>query len=156
MIGKIVKITLDDEEEKKVKGLVYKVNIGKKFYIGSTKMKLNQRQHKHNYRIRNGSKSKFHQEAIKNNIFKVKCEEIYSGEDYLEVENKMILESIEDKNCLNMRVVKTTAERRKEQKSRKGECPLCGLVLMKKNRARHLRNKHNVTKFDFLCKKVNA
>lgn len=154
MIGKIWKIPLNGETEFKQKGMVYRVNIGNKYYIGSTKLPLSLRASKHNYKIKNGSKTKFHQEAIKNNIFKVKCEEIYCGEDYIDVENKMILESLEDKNCLNMIVVKQTKERKKELSRKRGDCKLCGKEIMKKNMARHLRQMHHVTKFDIFKKKA--
>ena len=42
MWGKIVKITLDENDVDEINGIVYKVNIGNKYYIGSTKNKLNE------------------------------------------------------------------------------------------------------------------
>jgi len=153
MIGKI---TLIKPIEIIPEGYVYKVNIGAKYYIGSTKLKLSQRANKHNYHIKTKPKCKFHIECVNNNIFKVKCEEIYKGKDYLEIENNIILESLNDPNCLNMKAVKSNKERRRKQNNIKTECRLCGKVIMKKNMRRHLRQMHNVTDFDFICQKVKV
>jgi hypothetical protein len=151
MWGKIVKITLDENDVDEINGIVYKVNIGNKYYIGSTKNKLNERENKHNFKIKNGSKTKFHDECIKNNIYKVKCIELYRGTDYKEIENKIVLESLNDKHCLNMKAVISNKERRKEQRSVKGKCELCGVEMLKKNLKRHKQNFHKVSLF---CPKV--
>ncbi len=151
MIGKI---TLVAPKETCIEGVVYKVKIGNKFYIGSTKMKLKIRANKHNAQIKNGSKSKFHTELRNNNIFKVDCQEIYRGTEYLDIENKLIYESLNDKNCLNMKVVRSTKERKRALNNKKAPCKLCDKVIMKKNMARHLRHMHNVSNFDLFSKKV--
>lgn len=153
MIGKLALISIDNNL---IDGIVYKVKIGNKYYIGSTKMKLTIRANKHNNQIKNGSKTKFHSECINNNIYKVKCEEIYRGINYKDVENKLILESLNDPNCLNMKAAISNKERRREQNNKKTDCKLCGKVMMKKNMNRHLRQMHNVSKFDFICQKVKV
>ena len=143
-------------DQEKIQGTVYKVEIGDKFYFGSTKEPLNKRANKHNYKIRNGSKTKFHIECQNNLIYNVKCEEIYKGDDFQEYENKLILENINNPNCLNMKVVKADEERKKQLRKKKTTCQLCDKEITCKNMSRHLKNIHKVSNDQFFGKKVKA
>jgi len=143
MLGKLFVIPLYNESD----GRVYKINIGDKFYIGSTKMGLKIRANKHNTKLKSGSKCKIYEEARLQKVDKLYCEEIYYGKFYKDIENEMITKHLGKENCLNMRVVKTTPERRKMMLNKKKQCDLCGKLILSKNMARHKKNIHKVVPF---------
>ncbi len=73
-------------------GTVYKIEIGENIYIGSTILKLNDRQANHNFRLKkNIRKNKLYNECRKHNITKIIC--ILLEEK--EVENKEEIRMLE-------------------------------------------------------------
>ena len=72
-------------------GIVYKIEIGEKIYIGSTIKKLNQRQTLHNYKLRqNKDKCKLYVECRKNGITEISCLLIEEKEIENELEIRLL------------------------------------------------------------------
>jgi len=54
-------------------GTVYKIEVNKEIYIGSTICKLNKRQREHNYNLKQNYRYKLYDESRKNNMEKIIC-----------------------------------------------------------------------------------
>jgi hypothetical protein len=87
---------------------VYCIYLGDEVYFGSTTSKLNERQNRHNTRLRKGlCKAKLYEKARELGIERFKLELLYEGDDYKEVEQDLILNT----KCLNMCAVTHNRER---------------------------------------------
>jgi hypothetical protein len=87
---------------------VYCIYLGNEIYFGSTKNPLNYRQNKHNFRLKEGiCKNKLYEKARELGIKNLELNLLYEGEDYLDIEQELILNT----DCLNMLAVKHDRER---------------------------------------------
>lgn len=78
---------------------VYCIYLGNDVYFGSTKSPLNQRQNRHNIRLRKGeSKAKLYEKARELGMESLELVLLYEGDNYKEVEHELICNN----ECLNM------------------------------------------------------
>ena len=126
-------------------GFIYKIEVEGELYIGSTKLKLCQRQYQHNYEFNNSNRKDYNNHLYKfcreKKVKKIICELIEEVDDtelvILEQEYIKMLEP-----TLNSNRAYRTEEEQKEYNNKKSKCPICGLEMYKNNISRHIRNIH--------------
>jgi hypothetical protein len=134
-------------------GIIYKIVVGEKIYIGSTKLKLCQRQSQHNQGLRNPNSKDYNYLLYKfcreHNVEKIICQLIET------VDNENI--RIKEQEYMNMldpslnrhRAFQTEEQKIEQQKDYmkkknkiKSNCPECGMLMIKNNIKQHIRNIH--------------
>ena len=140
-------------------GFIYQIKIGEDFYIGSTKLKLSQRQQLHNQCLNNPKNIGYNYYLYKfcreHNVKKIICELLETVEDgELKILEQEYIKMLEP--TLNTNRAYRTIEEYKEQmrlinkkhseknNKIKSNCPICGLEMLKKNIKQHIKNIHNI------------
>ena len=128
-------------------GFIYKIEVEGELYIGSTIRKsLSQRQHDHNYKLKNNCNYKLYNFCRRKNIKKIKCEllqEINDTNIIKELEQEYInkLEPTLNSN----RAIRTEEEHKEQIRFNikiKSNCPICNKELLKNNIKRHIKSQH--------------
>jgi hypothetical protein len=134
-------------------GFIYKIEVEGQLYIGSTKLKLCQRQQLHNQGLNNPNNKDYNTYLYRfcreHNVKKIICELIETVEDseLLLLEQGFINLLEPSLNC--KRAYRTEEERLeqklldiKKQNNKKSKCPICDKLMLKNNIKRHIRNNH--------------
>ena len=126
-------------------GFIYKIEVEGELYIGSTKLKLCQRQYQHNHEFNNSNRKDYNNHLYKfcreKKVKKIICELLETVEDselrILEQEYINMLEP-----TLNTRRAYQTEEELLEYNKKKSNCPICGKLMLKRHIKKHIRNIH--------------
>ena len=126
-------------------GFIYKIEVEGELYIGSTKLKLCQRQYQHNHEFNNSNRKDYNNHLYKfcreKKVKKIICELIEEVDDtelvILEQEYIKMLEP-----TLNSNRAYRTEEEQKEYNNKKSKCPICDKLMIKNNVKKHIRRIH--------------
>jgi hypothetical protein len=132
-------------------GFIYKIEVEREIYIGSTKQKLSTRQVEHNYSLNNPNSKKYNYPLYKfcreKKVKKIICELLETVEDselrILEQEYiKMLEPSLNTRRVFEIREERLEQHRKQNQK--KSNCPICNKEMRKHNINRHINTFHKI------------
>lgn len=104
-----------------MKGIIYKIVIDDKVYVGSTKTSLSQRQAHHNCRLRNGKTLKIYNYARQKGVEKIICVgiETFEYNELWELRKREEEHRIQEQNCLNsLRCYVSEKEKKEKEQER--------------------------------------
>jgi hypothetical protein len=134
-------------------GIIYKIVVAGEIYIGSTKQKLYQRQSNHNKSLRNPNCKDYNNPLYifcrEHNIKKIICELIETVDnDNIFIKEQEYIDLL-NPTINSHRAFRTEEQRIEQQKENrkkhnkiKANCPQCGMLMVKGNINRHIRNIH--------------
>ena len=134
-------------------GIIYKIVVGEKIYIGSTKLKLCQRQSQHNQGLRNPNSKDYNLPLYKfcreHNVEKIICELIEKVDnDNITIKEQEYMDLLNPtlNTCRAFRTEEQLKEYQKDYMKKKNKiksnCPICYKKMIKNNIKQHINNIH--------------
>jgi|TARA_R110000823_G_scaffold300689_1_gene421514 hypothetical protein len=120
-----------------INGIIYKIEIGKEFYVGSTK-NLIERQYLHNSRLKKYS-GKLYEICRANNINEIECIEL----EKVKVENKKELFILEQKYINELKPTLNSYNAYITEEEKKAQIKLKGIIYYENNKEK-IKEKVNV------------